>query len=167
MERYSLSLRIQSKCGKMRTRITPNTDTFHAVYWCCKVCTDFEEWRKNIWECMLVVGWVVPAEMWEIFCWRYHASNVPIFKKLLYYSNQSSTSLSMLYESRNDVHLIKGVRNKKRYLHLIDCLPVVRYWHCELFVTECIAIRGQHRGLRSHCRISCKSTQQMSQQLLS
>ena len=31
MERYSLSLRIQSESGKMRTRITPNTDTFHAV----------------------------------------------------------------------------------------------------------------------------------------
>ena len=31
MERYSVSLRIQSKCGKMRTRITPNTDTFDAV----------------------------------------------------------------------------------------------------------------------------------------
>ena len=30
-ETYSVSLRIQSKCGKMRTRITPNTDTFHAV----------------------------------------------------------------------------------------------------------------------------------------
>ena len=32
MERYSVSLRIQSECGKMRTRITPNTDTFHALY---------------------------------------------------------------------------------------------------------------------------------------
>ena len=30
-ERYSVSLRIQSKCRKIRTRITPNTDTFHAV----------------------------------------------------------------------------------------------------------------------------------------
>ena len=30
-ERYSVSLRIQSECGKIRTRITPNTDTFHAV----------------------------------------------------------------------------------------------------------------------------------------
>ena len=28
---YRVSLRIQSKCGKIRTRITPNTDTFHAV----------------------------------------------------------------------------------------------------------------------------------------
>ena len=30
-ERYSVSLRIQSECGKMWTRINPNTDTFHAV----------------------------------------------------------------------------------------------------------------------------------------
>ena len=30
-ERHSVSLRIQSKCGKIRTRITPNTDTFPAV----------------------------------------------------------------------------------------------------------------------------------------
>ena len=30
-ERYSVSLRIQSKCGKIWTRKTPNTDTFHAV----------------------------------------------------------------------------------------------------------------------------------------
>ena len=27
----TVSLRIQSKCGKIPTRITPNTDTFHAV----------------------------------------------------------------------------------------------------------------------------------------
>ena len=30
-ERYRVSLRIQSKCGKIRTRTTPNTDTFYAV----------------------------------------------------------------------------------------------------------------------------------------
>ena len=30
-ERYSVSLRMQSKCGKMRTRITPNADTFYTV----------------------------------------------------------------------------------------------------------------------------------------
>ena len=31
MERYSVSLRIQSECRKLRTRKTPNTGTFHAV----------------------------------------------------------------------------------------------------------------------------------------
>ena len=31
-ERYSVSLRIQSECRKMRTRITPNTDTFYVVF---------------------------------------------------------------------------------------------------------------------------------------
>ena len=30
-ERYEVSIRIQSECGKMRTRIIPNTDTFYAV----------------------------------------------------------------------------------------------------------------------------------------
>ena len=30
-ERYWVSLRIQSECGKMRIRMTPNTDTLHAV----------------------------------------------------------------------------------------------------------------------------------------
>ena len=31
VERYPVSLRIQSECGKMLTRITSNTDNFHAV----------------------------------------------------------------------------------------------------------------------------------------
>ena len=31
-ERYSVSLRIQSKCGNLQIRITPNRDTFHTVY---------------------------------------------------------------------------------------------------------------------------------------
>ena len=30
-ERYSVSLRVQSEHGKIRTRITPNTNTFHVV----------------------------------------------------------------------------------------------------------------------------------------
>ena len=30
-ERYGVSLRIQSECGKMRIRMTPNTKTFYAV----------------------------------------------------------------------------------------------------------------------------------------
>ena len=34
---YSASLRIQSECGKMRTRITPNTGTFHTVVTWCKL----------------------------------------------------------------------------------------------------------------------------------
>ena len=37
-DKYGVSLRIQSECGKIRTRKTPNTDTFHAV-WCLTYCT--------------------------------------------------------------------------------------------------------------------------------
>ena len=32
MERYGVSLCIQPKCGKIRTRKSPNTDTFSAVH---------------------------------------------------------------------------------------------------------------------------------------
>ena len=39
IERYGVSLHIQSKRGKMWTRITVNTDTFHAVQ-------DIETWRR-------------------------------------------------------------------------------------------------------------------------
>ena len=42
-ERYSVSLRIQSECGKMRARITPNTDTFYAK---CSKCFVFSS-EKN------------------------------------------------------------------------------------------------------------------------
>ena len=40
-ERYRVSLRIQSECRKMRTRATPNTDTFHAVPYCLFFCLCF------------------------------------------------------------------------------------------------------------------------------
>ena len=38
IERYSASLRIQSECEKMRTRKTPNADTFYAVSITSKKC---------------------------------------------------------------------------------------------------------------------------------
>ena len=37
-ERYGVSLRIQSECRKMRTRTTPNTDTFYVVFMIKKYC---------------------------------------------------------------------------------------------------------------------------------
>ena len=41
-ERYEVSLRIQFECGKMRTKITPNTDTFYAVFVHLKKSYEFE-----------------------------------------------------------------------------------------------------------------------------
>ena len=32
VERWGVSVRILSECGEIRTRITPNTDTFHAEH---------------------------------------------------------------------------------------------------------------------------------------
>ena len=46
-ERYGVSLRIQSECGKMQTRITPNVNTFHEV---CRSYSDdyFVNYSLNI-----------------------------------------------------------------------------------------------------------------------
>ena len=48
-ERYFVSLRIQFECGKVRTRITPNTNTFYAVP-CNEILQPFRGlWRyKNL-----------------------------------------------------------------------------------------------------------------------
>ena len=40
-DRYGVSLRIYSECGKMWIRITPNTDTFHAVFNCLIAIRNF------------------------------------------------------------------------------------------------------------------------------
>ena len=41
-ERYELSLCIQSKCGKMWTRKTPNTDTLYAVILIVFLCLKYD-----------------------------------------------------------------------------------------------------------------------------
>ena len=47
VERYSVSLRIQSECGKIRTRKNRNIDTFHAVFRTlfARKCSD----KKDVW----------------------------------------------------------------------------------------------------------------------
>ena len=48
-EKYEVSLRIQSECGKMRSRITPNTGPFYAM----KVAdngSDKTDGNKEIWD---------------------------------------------------------------------------------------------------------------------
>ena len=47
-ERNSVSLRIQYECGKIRTRQTPNTDTFYEVRYCEKVHELYEEPEEDI-----------------------------------------------------------------------------------------------------------------------
>ena len=47
-ERYAISLRIQSKCGKMWARITPNTDIFYAVnFWAKNQHFQFKQSHTN------------------------------------------------------------------------------------------------------------------------
>ena len=52
-ERYGVSLRIQSKCGKMWTGITPNTDTFHVVQ------------NSSRYVASLVPGKLIISQLWK------------------------------------------------------------------------------------------------------
>ena len=48
MDRYSVSFRIQSECGKIRARKTPNTDTFQTVVVFPRSEVIFECWSSLI-----------------------------------------------------------------------------------------------------------------------
>ena len=60
-ERYSVSFRIQSEYGEIRTKITPNTDTFYAVYVLRKIFPMISRvFVKNMRICNYVV-----FQLWE------------------------------------------------------------------------------------------------------
>ena len=48
MERYSVSLRIQSECGKIQTRLTPNIETYHADFGKLEMCKYGNVWKHFI-----------------------------------------------------------------------------------------------------------------------
>ena len=68
-ERYGVSLRIQSECGKIRTRITPNTDTFHAVHY-LNVYLEPSHISKMDAFAEIVHGWKLKAS--NYFCKKLH-----------------------------------------------------------------------------------------------
>ena len=47
-ERYGVSLHIHPKCGKIGTRKTPNTDTFHAVYVLRMCLQEFSNFKSTL-----------------------------------------------------------------------------------------------------------------------
>ena len=73
-ERYRVSLRIQSEYGKMRTRKTPNMDTFHAM-----LRLKEELFWESIWEAYLKLVWSFCIKL----CRTAHISNTYYF--ILYF----------------------------------------------------------------------------------
>ena len=68
-EIYSVSLRIQSKYGKIRTRKTPNTDTFYAVW----IVHNHRVWEEAMSE--LQNAWIQKVHN----CFRSQVNNYPNF----------------------------------------------------------------------------------------
>ena len=81
------SVRMRENTGKMRTRITPNTDTFYAVLWSLNL------WNKVNLEHSTIAVWNL-AQSWSIskcFLWRrkigsfcFTTTNIVIFVYCLY-----------------------------------------------------------------------------------
>ena len=91
-ERYSVALRIQSECGKMRTKITPNKDTFHAVNkiqnnlksFCSDVATPFFCCVTDVYIFVTdVLVWSAVLKTSQKRCQRYCGTSDTFFKCLL------------------------------------------------------------------------------------
>ena len=75
---YGEILHIQSKCGKMRTRITPNTDTFNAVIKCKRKDWIAKEYNLNPLQLLKYVNcwWQQNQELPNIiFLWNVLSEN--------------------------------------------------------------------------------------------
>ena len=66
-ERYSVSLFIQSECGIMRARITPNADTFHAVR-CFQITLGYLQERN--------FSYFSPTNFENTFLWHFRVLGV-------------------------------------------------------------------------------------------
>ena len=100
--RYSVSLRIQSECGKMRTRITPNTDTFYAV-----THFMFSFLREElIWE---NAGW-----KWEFFC--IYLTRVIFHKKAILEKTSTTCFHLSLLEGASGACIYRKFSNVNRLL---------------------------------------------------
>ena len=74
-ERYGVSLRIQSECGKMQTRITPNINTLYALWYSSFQYLSFRIYLKSL--CVVIkairtkycISW--QTEDWVEFFWHW------------------------------------------------------------------------------------------------
>ena len=139
---YSVSLRIQSKCGEMRTSITRNTNTFYAVI------VMSQSWEKGVTD-----GWTHRAELtgpfgrakcpiWQkptlLICGLLRSLNY--FHRNLFHHNRDPSHIltspltvrlntfrhrTLLYRAKKDIKQKKGYKirldlTKSRYLMLSE-----------------------------------------------
>ena len=79
MERYGVSVCIQSKCGKMRTRATPNMDTFHVANVLCSNVKLFS---------ILMLYCCSNVALFFVLCSMFYVVEIAIFHNLNYETSQ-------------------------------------------------------------------------------
>ena len=131
-EGYDVSLRIESECGKVITRITPNTDTFYAMYilvfnW--KVNPFFynvpfwslEKHRKNF-------GFLIFLQSIKSECMFLSCHAVYVLIMFLARSRPEIWSLSDCSWTRNDNHLVhkRTLNHLASYSHQKRVLAITK-----------------------------------------
>ena len=116
--RYSVSLRIQSECGKMRTRITSNTDTFYAV-------THFMF--------SFLAGW-----KWEFFC--IYLTRVIFHKKAIFEKTSTTCFHVSLLEGASGACIYRKFSNVHRLLRWSWRATAVFHGFCEVFLESDIVL---------------------------
>ena len=94
-ERYSVSLRIQSECGKIRTKKTPNTDTFHAVRMGL-----FRLYKYNFY-------WNITS----LFCTQLHVAAVIFIAQLFSGEPVLSSYSSYTHPARSEIRILKWLEH--------------------------------------------------------
>ena len=107
-ERYYVSLRIQSECGKLRTRITPTTDTFYVeLYSFYKRHLFNLEWKYKFSECHPNIKFEYKMSKSE-YLYRWQNANVTLTlknnrQKLAYFANWTKTEINFYWASYFDI----------------------------------------------------------------
>ena len=99
-ERYSVSLHIQSECGKVQTRKSPNANTFHTVCFCMMLLTSrhclffsSSQFKQTNWKMFTIKKFLLCH---EIFFWNKIVKNGSWIKCRLIYSFEKICSYENL-----------------------------------------------------------------------
>ena len=113
-ERYGVSLRIQSKCGKLGTRITLNTDIIQILYgYCTGIIQNYTVWNqlflikihiKNLTKVFYIQIWFKCHTLLLFFLMK-----AMVYRKKIIYRKNSF--LAVGYLAVTELHIVHTWRN--------------------------------------------------------
>ena len=116
--KVSVSFRIRSECGKVRTRKTPNTDTFHALY-LSNICQILK--NLSIPNCMNLSK---PTALNERCTKNFAKFTGKYLYRSLFYNKVASLQCTTLLEKRSDTGVFLWILKRFKNTFFIEHLRV-------------------------------------------